>query len=362
MTKKGKYDKSFFLSLNMQNPPRPPFQMWNVRKADETSVPEYTVAGYEFTLDRRPDSLGLAEGSSPELNFRKIFLPETGHYVVSRDFSGQELRVLANLSGEQAWIDTFLTGGDIHKRTAVSIWGEENFDGRKRNMAKAINFGLAYGIGAKGLSAQIGTSEDEAQSYIDAFFKTHPAIDRYLNRQAMEAGKTKEIVNHYGRKRRMHNYINDWGTLDNAGKRRSYNTPIQSMGAEITKIALIKIYNNILNNPKYKGKVLWMSTIHDEINLSVPFELVEEISALMDECMVHIIAPGLPVPIITGLDIGHSMGLIWTFNQDPETKVLEPEIEPYSNTYEEYLKDKQAKLKTESTKDKNRERFEEEDE
>lgn len=327
---KKTHEKSFLINLNMQNPPRAPFQLWYVRKADDTSHWEYTVAGYEFTMDLRKDSIGVAEGSHPENNFRKAFLPETGHYIISRDFSGQELRILANLSGEPSWIETFNTGGDIHKRTAVSIWGEENFDGTKRNMAKAINFGLAYGIGAQGLSKQIGATVEDTQEYIDTFYETHPFIAKYLQRQVRAAEKDRQLTNHYGRIRRFHRYIDSGGDINPDGQRRAYNFPIQSMGAEITKLGLLKVYNNIINNPKYEGRALWMSTIHDEINLSVEYSLAEEVADVMRESMEHVILPNYPVKIVAGLEIGHSMGIIWAFKQDPTTKVLTPDYDPLS--------------------------------
>lgn len=325
-----KYDKSFFIGLNMQNVPRPTFHMWYVRKADETSIPEYTVEDWEFTLERRPDSIGKVEGAHPDRNFRKCFLPEPGHYLVSRDFSGQELRILANLSGERGWIETFLENGDIHARTAITLWGAENYTREKRNHAKAINFGLVYGIGAQGLSNDIGSTEAEAQEYIDKFFELHPDIDRFLKRQARIAGQNKSLANHYGRARRFHLFENQYNRneLNNAGKRRAYNFPIQGAGADVTKLGLLNVYYNIIQNPDFKGKALFMSTIHDEINLSVDKTVIKEVVYKMGEVMTHKIPPNYPVLITTGLEIGNSMGLIWGFKQDPETLELTPDYEP----------------------------------
>lgn len=317
--------KQFFGDINVQQVPKPTPQIYYVRKADETSNPEYTVVGYEFTFDERPDSIGKSEGFSPHLNFRKAFLPEPGHYWVSRDFSGQELRILANLSGEPAWVDAFLNGRDIHQTTAETIWGAENYSKEKRRAAKTLNFGLVYGISAPALSRQLDISEDEAQSYIDSFFKSLPLIDETLNRFALEAQENREIRNMYGRKRRMENFITGYGKITNAGRRRSYNFPIQSMGAEITKLALVKIWHQLINNDNYKGDVVFMSTIHDEINLSVKKERVNEVVDIMGKAMLHKM-PGKPVPIVTGLEIGHSMGLTWKFEQDPDTLELTPEL------------------------------------
>lgn len=318
-------NKQFFGDINVQQVPKPTAQIYFVRKADETSSPEYTVAGYEFTIDERTDSIGKSEGFSPHLNFRKAFLPEPGHYWVSRDFSGQELRILANLSGEPAWVEAFLNGKDIHQATAETIWGKENYSKDKRKAAKTLNFGLVYGISAPALSRQLSISEKEAQTYIDGFFKSLPLIEETLNRFALESQENKEIKNIYGRKRRMANFITGYGRLSNAGRRRSYNFPIQSLGAEITKLALIKIWKLLINNPKYEGDVVFMSTIHDEINLSVAKDKLNEVADIMGKAMYHKM-PGRPVPIITGLEIGYSMGLTWKFKQDPVTLELTPEL------------------------------------
>lgn len=328
--KKTKATKDFFGAINIQQVPKPHPKTYFVRLADENSIPEYTVAGYEFTDVIMEDSIGKIEGLSPELNFRRVFLPEEGHYWVSRDFSGQELRILANLANEPTWINAFLNNEDIHKATAVAVWGAENYSADKRRAAKSLNFGLVYGVSAPSLAKQLSVTEKEAQSYIDAFFSSLPAIQRTLNKFASYSQENKEIVNLYGRKRRMANFISPYGNITNAGKRRSYNFPIQSLGAEITKIALIKIYHNIINNDKYKGKVFFMNTIHDEINLSVHKDCLEEVVYEMGKCMYHKIL-NAPVPIISGLEIGNSMGLLWKFKQDPETLKLTPAYSPLSD-------------------------------
>lgn len=320
---KAKYEKSFFIKMNMQNPPKPHSMNWYVRNADDDSNPEFTVCGYEFTQEIKDDSFGIAEGFSPELNFRRAFLPEEGHYWLSRDFSGQELRLMANLSNEKTWIDAFLNNEDIHKATAVAIWGKEKYNKEMRKKAKEINFGLIYGTGPDSLANRLNVTKKEAQEYIDAFFKNLPGIKRFMDTCERQAQKDGEIQNPYGRKRRLQSYIRPDGSLMNSGKRKSYNFPIQSMGAEITKLALIKVYRKLINDEEYKGRVFFLNTIHDEINLSVDKDIIEEVALKMGQLMEHRI-PGKPVPIITGLEIGNSMGLTWEFEQCAETLELRP--------------------------------------
>jgi DNA polymerase-1 len=331
MPKNKEYKKSFFIEMNMQNPPKPNSMEWFVRKEKPDSIQHHTVCGYEFTIDKKEDSLGIAEGFSPHLNFREAFIPEEGHYWLSRDFSGQELRIMANLSKEKTWIDAFLNDEDIHKATAVAIWGKKNYNKELRKAAKAINFGLLYGTGAFSLSSQLNVTEIQAQEYIDKFFNALPKIKIYLDACAEYAKNYEEISNMYGRKRRLKSYVvTNWKgqkILLNSGKRKSYNFPIQSMGAEITKLALIRIYNRILINKKYKDIVYFMNTIHDEINLSVKKEYIKEISFEMDTQMSHTMK-NMPVPIITSLEIGNSMGLTWKFKQNKETLELIPEYSP----------------------------------
>ena len=241
MASKKKYTESYFIEMNVQNPPKPEFQWWYVRKADETSIFKHTVEGWEFTEDIRKDTLGKAEGFSPLMNFRMCFIPNPGHYWVSRDFEGQEIRILANLAMEQTWIKTILEGGDIHKETAIIVWGKENYTPKNRKAAKAINFGLVYGQSARGVADGIGCSEEEAQQHIDTYFSKLPSIKRYLDRCERQALKNQQIGNLYGRKRRLKQYMTPWGKMQHRGIRISYNFPIQSLGAEIIKLALIKI-------------------------------------------------------------------------------------------------------------------------
>lgn len=329
MSKQKQYKKDFFIEMNMQSAPKPKSMNWYIRLADATSIPKHTIEQWEYTVDKRSDSFGIAEGFSPLLNFRCAFLPEEGHYWLSRDFSGQELRILANLANEPVWINTFLTGGDPHEATAKAIWGEEKYSKEMRKAAKAINFGLVYGKTSQSLARDISVTEKEAEEYVNTFFEKLPNIKKFLDRCAIVGAQNKETSNIYGRKRRLKTYINPWGKLSSFGRRKSFNFPVQSMGAEITKLALIKIYNNILNNPKYKdtGQVHFISTIHDEINMSIQFDKIKELTKLVGDSMLHVM-PGYPVPITTGIEIGHSMGLTWKFEQDDETLELKPVYKP----------------------------------
>ena len=297
---------------------------WYIRKADKDSVKEYTVEDWEFTPARREDSLGMTEGFSPDLNFRKAFLPEPGHYWISRDFAGQEIRILANLAMEETWIKTIQSGGDIHTATAIQVWGAENYNSKSRKNAKAINFGIIYGSTAYGIADQLGITEDEAQAYIDKYYEKLPAIKRYLETCARDALRTKETQNIYGRKRRLKRYITPWGKMQNRGIRISYNFPIQSMGAEITKLALIKIYNTMILGKEFPEKDFYFkNTIHDEANGSCAYAIIKEVAFRLGEVMTHKM-PGKPIPITTDLEIGHSMGLIWKFDQDKNTHELTP--------------------------------------
>lgn len=327
MAKEKTYEKSYFIDMNIQNPPKPDPAIWYVRKADEDSVPEHTVEGWEFTLDIRDDSIGETEGFSPEFNFRMCFLPKEGHYWVSRDFAGQELRILANLAMEKTWIDTFLTGGDPHRATAEAVWGKENYDNKKRKQAKAINFGLVYGSTEYGIADALGITKEEAKGYIDEYFKKLPAIKRYLEKCERDGASNKEIANPYGRKRRLKTHIDSYGRLRPRGARIAYNQPVQSMGAEVTKLAMIKVHEKIVKPNKYGEDFYFLNTVHDEINTSIAFGIVKEAVYDLGRAMEHKI-PGKPVPITTDIEIGHSMGLLWKFKQDPETLELTPDYEP----------------------------------
>jgi DNA polymerase-1 len=155
-----------------------------------------------------------------------------------------------------------------------------------------------------------------------------PNIKRFLDSCERKAAKNKEIGNIYGRKRRLKSYITPWGNITNSGARKSYNHPIQSFGAEVIKLALIRVYKKILTKEEYKGLVYFMSTIHDEINFSVDKKHVKKISYDLGKAMEHKMR-GYPVVIVTDLEIGNSMGLLWKFSQDEETLELSPKYIEY---------------------------------
>lgn len=331
MLKKKKH-KDYFIKMNMQNAPNAETITYYIRKADGTEKDYmFVVEGYEFTEDLRKDSFGKTEGKSPKFNFRRAYLPPEGHYIISRDFSGQEVRIIANLSGEETWVDTYLNDGDIHTTTAIKLFGEENFTKELRNITKAITFGLAYGMTEVTLSERINSTVEVAKEYIENYYKTHPRIKKMLDNYALLADKNNEVVNFYGRKRRFTKYRYSTGYLSQAGVRRAYNFPIQSLGADITITALIRVIYGILLNPEYKDSTTWLSTVHDEINITAEFSKVKEVTKLFGDLMYHEL-PNLPVPIVSGLDLGHSWGLMWEFEQDSKTLELTPVYETLSES------------------------------
>lgn len=331
--KKKEKEEDFLSSINIQNPPRPDSQKYYVRYKDNTSEEMFTILDWEFTVDERDDSFGITEGKSLKDNFRHCFLPEKNAYWVSRDFKAQELRIVASLSQEPYWLEIFENGGDIHGEVAKLLWGEDNYNSELRSRAKAINFGLIYGKEAPSLSAELGISLKDAQQYIDDFFGKLPNIRKFLNRSRANAGRDLSLSNLYGRVRRFHKNKSNYNQsgLDNAGEREAYNFPIQSLGADITKIGLIKIFYNMLESDKYKGKVRFLSTIHDEINLSIDKSVLEDaifdMGALMEHKLIDIRTNKElenATTIISEISIGNSMGLLFEFEQDLETKELKP--------------------------------------
>jgi len=304
----------YFIKMNMQNAPKAAVEKYYIRKADATSKPRFTVMGYEFTLNKRPDSFGTTEGPSPVNNFRNAYLAPKGHIVISRDFSGQELRIIANLSLEPTWVNTFLSGGDLHKQTAIDLYGEENYSSEKRSQVKSINFGLAYGMTEFTLAERLGLSVDEAKEQIDQYYRNYPRVHKMFEDFARDADKQRYVSNFYGRRRKFNSWRqrDQFGNLTNEGRRQSYNFPIQSLGADITITGLIKVIRGIILDDYYKQYTTWLGTVHDEINITCQEDKVLEVAKLMGDLMEHKLG-NLPVPIISGLALGNSWGLIWDF-------------------------------------------------
>ena len=283
----------------------------------------------------------VVEGFIQDQNIRSTFLPDDNHYWVSLDFNAEEIRIPALWSGEPAWVSAFSQNKDVHKSTAVAIWGEENYSKDKRKLAKGANFGLLYGMTAHNFSSRFNMSPAEAQEFVDAFKSGLPTLFTWIGAIEKTGEKFGTVYTMFGRPRRVKSWFDtgDWSWV-NFAKRTCVNTVVQGTGADILKIVMIRIFNKWYNNPKtgpMTKLIRFKSTIHDEINYQVykdkehNYEIFKKlVKGTMESMRVKL--PEWPFPMEVGLSIGNRWGQSVDFNFDPNTlEILGPKKDPIND-------------------------------
>ncbi len=234
---------------------------------------------------------------------RKVFVPRDGSVFVDADYSQIELRVLAHMSGEEELIEAFRETQDIHRLTASQIFHvpfNEVTPLQRRN-AKAVNFGIIYGISAFGLSEDLSISRQEALAYIDRYFTTYPRVKAYLDGLVSQAKNEGYVNTLFGRRRPVPELNSSNFMQRSFGERVAMNAPIQGTAADIMKIAMVKV-DKRLHRDGYRARIILQ--VHDELVLEVPEEEQEAVSALLQEEMEN--AVSLKVNLDVGVGIGHS--------------------------------------------------------
>jgi len=227
------------------------------------------------------------------------FVAKEGYKLIGIDYSQIELRLLAHFSNDEAMVNAFQSGKDIHKETALKLFGEEEADA-KRSIAKSINFGLLYGMGPKRLSETIGISTKEAKSYIDSYFATFPTIKNYLASIADDAKKEGFVQTLLGRKRYF-DFEHANGMQYAGYLREAVNTVFQGSAADLIKLSMNKIMKTLVND---EAKLLLQ--IHDELIFEVKEERAEVFAKEAQKIMVEIYQ--LRVPLKVSIAIGNNWG------------------------------------------------------
>ncbi|RJQ47601.1 MAG: DNA polymerase I [Nitrospiraceae bacterium] len=234
------------------------------------------------------------------MRIRQAFIAESGCLLLSSDYSQIELRILAHLSQDTGLIETFRTDGDIHTRTASGLFGvaPENITADMRRQAKAVNFGIVYGISPYGLSQQLGIQPDEARAYIDAYFAQHSGVRTYIDGLIEEASVKGFVTTICGRKRAIPEIKSSNKTVRQLGERLAMNTPVQGSAADIIKISMINILRR-LKKERLRTKMLLQ--VHDELLFEVPEEEKDIAAALVREEMEQAIKLDVPVKVDMGI-------------------------------------------------------------
>jgi DNA polymerase-1 len=194
---------------------------------------------------------------------RKGFVPEAGKLLVSADYSQVELRILAHVSGDERLRAAFREGRDVHAATAQEIFGSADDDARRR--AKAINFGIVYGMSGYGLSQRLGIDPKTAQDYIDVYFSRTPGVKAWLDATVAEGRERGYVVTMFGRRRYVPDLRSENRVLSGAAQRVAVNAPIQGAAADLMKLAMIRVRDRLRGS----GALLILQ-VHDELVLEVP--------------------------------------------------------------------------------------------
>ncbi|MGD1879075.1 MAG: DNA polymerase I [Kiloniellaceae bacterium] len=236
---------------------------------------------------------------------RTAFIAEKGHVLLSVDYSQIELRLTAHIAEVDALKQAFHEGQDIHAITASQVFGipVEGMDPMTRRKAKAINFGIIYGISAFGLAQNLGIPQGEAKAYIDAYFKRYPGIRDYMDKMKQEAREQGFVTTLFGRKIHVPGIKDKNPAMRSFSARAAITAPIQGTAADIIKRAMIRVAP-ALEQAKLGARVLLQ--VHDELLLEVPQDEVEATSALVREVMENACAPAveLSVPLVADAGTG----------------------------------------------------------
>lgn len=234
---------------------------------------------------------------------RKAFLPSSEDAVLlSSDYSQIELRVLAHISGDEHLIAAFKENADIHTSTAMRVFGiekEEDVTPNDRRNAKAVNFGIVYGISDFGLSNNLGITRKKAKDYIETYFERYPGIKEYMETVVRDARDTGYVETLFNRRRELPDINSRNFNIRSFAERTAINSPIQGSAADILKIAMINL-DKALSEGQFKAKMLLQ--VHDEIVLEVPNDELEAIKALVKKTMEG--AVDLAVPLLADENTG----------------------------------------------------------
>ena len=232
---------------------------------------------------------------------RKVFVPKDGCKFIDADYSQIELRILAHISGDENLIEAYKTAQDIHKITASKVFHTpfEEVTNEQRSNAKAVNFGIVYGISSFGLSQDLSITKKQAAEYIEQYFETYPKIKEFLDSIVEQARNDGYVSTLFGRRRPVPELSSKNFMQRNFGERIAMNSPIQGTAADIMKIAMINVDRRIREQGLDTKIVL---QVHDELLLEVPEREIPQVKELVEDCMRS--AASLSVPLEVGLESG----------------------------------------------------------
>jgi DNA polymerase-1 len=227
---------------------------------------------------------------------RRAFVAEPGFVLISADYSQIELRVLAHLSGDEALIDAFAAGEDIHSRTASDIFGvfPEMVNPDMRRQAKVINFGVLYGMSAFGLAKELGITQKLAQAYIDGYFQKFAKVREYLDGLLVQARRDGYVTTLLLRRRYLPEIMSPQAAVRQFAERMAINAPIQGTAADLIKVAMVRIFRRLTEEGLSAAIIM---QVHDELVFEAPVSEREVLIALVCEEMEGVLKLNVPLRV-----------------------------------------------------------------
>ena len=260
-----------------------------------------TATGRLSSANPNLQNIPIRKESGREL--RKLFVAREGNVLVDADYSQIELRLLAHFSGCKPLLEAYQTGKDIHSITASQVFDVplEEVTSEQRRRAKAVNFGIIYGISAFGLAKDVGCTTTQAADYIARYFERYQAVKEYMDENVRKAKEDGFVTTILGRKRFIPELKNPNYNVRSFGERAAMNMPLQGSSADIIKIAMSRVYQRI-KNEGLRAKLIMQ--VHDELVVDTPLDEVERVRAILKEEMEGAVA--LNVPLVVEVSVGES--------------------------------------------------------
>jgi DNA polymerase-1 len=236
---------------------------------------------------------------------RKAFEPrDEDHILLAADYSQIELRLIAEISKDEAMLEAFIAGNDFHRATAAKVFGVpyDEVTSEQRRNAKTVNFSITYGAGATNLSRQLGIKRAEAKELINQYFAQFQGLKVYMDETVEYARKNGYVKTLLGRRRTLRDINSRSGLIRSNAERMAINTPIQGTAADMIKKAMINLHSK-LTASSFRSKMILQ--VHDELVFDVYKPELETISPIIEETMKTAI-PGLKVPIVVGMGTGNN--------------------------------------------------------
>ena len=264
---------------------------------------DQTIAATGRISSSEPNLQNIPVRTQMGREIRRAFIAKPGCVLVDADYSQIELRLLAHLSGDEAMCDAFIRGQDIHARTAAEVYGValDAVTPQMRSSAKAVNFGIVYGISDFGLASNLHISRKDAADFIERYFARYPAVRRFMDACVTQGKAEGYSVTLYGRRRPLPELTSSNYNRRQFGERAAMNTPVQGAAADIIKIAMNAV-REALDREGLAARLILQ--VHDELIVETPLHEQARVTALVKDCMER--AASLRVPLVADVHAGHS--------------------------------------------------------